>query len=360
MQAGIGSQSPDKSARLQARSDSNLLLHSPHERGQPRQSSGVTSSPHQNPDSKPTELPRAMHQADPSAASGSSEAGQSASHKAEELETKLSELTRRLSVAEQAAGVSSEIQSQLLQLKEDKAALQADLKQFMQHTSSMLTTIQAQMSRLMGCAPPTSAFPSAEHSYASAAVGQSDRRQGQGQLGAGHPETALPLQPQAQGSAEPNSPVGLAQARSSISDWRLESHGNQPSPLARHEIFQNAAPSKQLLPRATHSRAQAGQSGSWMDELCMGQDSRSTKVCWLLLGASGHSHVAAMKTWFWLGVLNVVFCFLLSRLQPAHIKATLCQDCIRVTLLLKHLQNVTSEGRGRSSCTDQQLSVMHM
>lgn len=286
MQAGILSQAPDESAiqRLpQLRPDSDQLLHSPPDLGQRRQTAGVTTSPCQSSDIKLTEPPVAMHQADAIAGSGLSEAGQYDLNREDELDTKMTELTHRLSAAEQAAGVSSEIQSQLLQLKEDKAAMQAELKQFMQHTSSMLTTIQAQMSRLMACSSATTAAPTAQHSCAAAALGQQGRSQGQGQLDLGHPETALPVQPQVVGSSEPVSPMTLAQARSSISDWRLESHGSQPSPLARHEIFQSAIPSKQMLPQATHSRAQPGQSGSWMDEPCMGADTSSTKVCWLWL-----------------------------------------------------------------------------
>lgn len=220
-----------------------------------------------------------MHLAEAAAAAGCLAEGQSASHRERELETKLNELTRRLSTAAQAAGISSEVQSQLLQLKEDKAALQADLKQFMQHTSSMLTTIQAQMSRLMGCGSPTITPLTAVHSCASAATGQLGRSQGQGHSDQGHLEPALPVQPQMLGSSEPVSPVTVAQARSSITDWRLESHGSQPSPLARHEIFQSAAPSKHTLPQATPGRGQPQQSASWMDELCMGLDRRSTKVC---------------------------------------------------------------------------------
>lgn len=297
MHAGTLSQPPSESAIQQLPQpgqDSDQLLHSPQDLGQPCQGAGAASSLCQSSDIKLTEPPAAMHHTEVAAGSGMSAEGQSASHREDELETKLSELTRRLSTAEQAAGVSSEIQSQLLQLKEDKAALQADLKQFMQHTSSMLTTIQAQMSRLMGCSSPATAAPTAQHSCASAGAGQQGRSQGQGQLDLGHPEIALPVQPQVVGSSEPVSPVTLAQARSSISDWRLESHGSQPSPLARHEIFQSAVPSKQMLPQATHSRAQPGQSGSWMDELCIGADRRSIKVCLALAGART-SHAAAVK-----------------------------------------------------------------
>ena len=194
--------------------------------------------------------------------------------RASELETKLSELTHRLSAAEQAAGPSNEIRGQLLQLKADKAALQADMKQFMQHTSSMLTTLQAQMSRLMGCSLPSTAPVSAENSCMSAASGQLNR----GRAG--------PAPAEGQGRSEPTSPLASAQARGSIHDWNLESHGSQPSPLARHEIFQSATPSlKHTLHQAGNpqptacSREQPGQLGFSVDELRMGLDKTRTQVC---------------------------------------------------------------------------------
>ena len=211
--------------------------------------------------------PSDLQQAEAGIEAGLSAEGDSASHRDFELETKLSELTHRLSAAERAAGGSSEIQRQLLQLKEDKAALQADLKQFIQHTSSMLTTIQAQMSRLMGCGTPSTAPVTAENSSTS------------GQLDRGYPEPALPAQARGCGSSEPVSPVTSAQARSSGYDWQLESRGSQPGPLARHEIFQTAATSPQHADhQAAHSRLQPGQSGSWMDELRINLDRRSTQV----------------------------------------------------------------------------------
>ena len=231
----------------------------------------ATSLSSEDPGAKLTGPTVSKQQAEAATAAGPPAEAESASHRESELETKLSELTHRLSAAELAAGHSSEIHSQLLQLKEDKAALQADLKQFMQHTSSMLTTLQAQMSRLMGCSLPSTAPVTAENSCASAASGQLDE---------GRSETALPAQTQAPGSPEKISPATLAQVRGSIHDWHLESHGSQPSPLARHEIFQSAASSpKHALQQAAHSRVQSGQSGSWMDELRMSLDKRRTKVC---------------------------------------------------------------------------------
>ena len=194
--------------------------------------------------------------------------------RASELETKLSNSSNRLSAADQVAGPSSEICDQLLQLKADKAALQADMKQFMQHTSSMLTTLQAQMSRLMGCSLPSTAPVSAENSCISAASGQLDE---------GRPESPLA---EGQGRSEPISPVTSAPARGSIHDWHLESHGSQPSPLARHEIFQSATPSpKHTLQQAGHpkptacGREQPGQLGISMDELRMGLGKRTMRVC---------------------------------------------------------------------------------
>ena len=232
---------------------------------------GATSLSSEDPGAKLTGPTVSTDQAEAATEAGWPAVGDSASHRESELDTKMSELTHRLRAAEQAAGHSSEIHSQLLQLQEDKATLQAELKQFMQHTSSMLTTLQAQMSRLMGCSRPSSAPVTAENSCASAASGQLDQ---------GRSETALPAQAQAPGSPEKISPATLAPARGSIHDWHLESHGSQPSPLARHEIFQSATSSPEhALQQAAYSRVQSGQSGSWMDELRTGLDKRRTQVC---------------------------------------------------------------------------------
>ena len=53
-----------------------------------------------------------------------------------DMQSKLVQLTQRLDAAEQAAKHHSELHSQLLQIKADKTALQSDLKQFMEHTST--------------------------------------------------------------------------------------------------------------------------------------------------------------------------------------------------------------------------------
>ena len=217
---------------------------------------------------EPAFVPQAAASED-SSAEASADVDRQASHGESELEAKLSELTYRLSVAEQAAGHHSQIQSQLTQLKGDKAALQEDLKQFMQHTSSMLTTIQAQMSRLMFPTADITAPASAEHIHASDASLR---------LNQDLPATALPARAPAEGSAEPSSPTTFAPARSSLHDWQLESHGSQPSPLARHEIFQRDASPRQALQQDPSSSNQPAEFGSWMAELQQGLGSRSKQV----------------------------------------------------------------------------------
>lgn len=269
----------------QLMSDTQQLLHSnTADVSQKPGNPGATSISSKDQDAKLKGSAVTTGQVQAATEGGSLAEQDSASHRESELETRLSELTHRLSAAEQAAGHSVEIHSQLLQLKADKAALQADLKQFMQHTSSMLTTLQAQMSRLMGCSLPSTAPVSAENSGTSAASGQLDQ---------GRPEPALSAQAEGQGRPEPISPVTSAQARGSIHDWHVESHGSQPSPLARHEIFQSTTPSpKHTLQQAGHpklaarSRHQPGQSGLSMDELRMGLDRRRTQVCSSWLGGT--------------------------------------------------------------------------
>lgn len=274
VQAGESAQAQGTSATQQPPqplSDPQQLLHTTTLDLDRQNGTGATSLSSEGPGAKLAWPTVSRHQTEAATEAVSPAEGDTASHRESELETKLSELTNRLSAAEQAAGHSSEIHSQLLQLKEDKAALQADLKQFMHHTSSMLTTLQAQMSRLMGCSLHSTAPVIAENSCTSAASEQSNQ---------GRSETALPAQAQALDSCENISPAISARARGSIHDWHLESHGSQPSPLARHEIFHDAASSpKHTVQQAAHSRVPAGQSGSWMDELCTGMDKRQAQVC---------------------------------------------------------------------------------
>ena len=65
--------------------------------------------------------------------------------------------------------------------------------------------------------------------------------------------------------------MASGQARDSLQDWWLESHGTQPSPLARHEIFQGSQ-------TASSTAGQPGQLSSWMDELQQGLGSRQEQV----------------------------------------------------------------------------------
>ena len=212
-------------------------------------------------------VPQAAASEDSSAAC-SAGGEQPTTDKESELEATLSELTLRLAAAEEAAGHHSEIQSQLMQLKSDKTALQDDLKQFMQHTSSMLTTIQAQMSRLMVPGAGNTASISAENSHASAASMHFSQ---------GLPATVLPAIAPALGGANLSSPTTCAPARSSLHDWQLESHGSQPSPLARHDIFQHDT-SPRGSQQAASSISQPAEFGSWMTELQQGLGSRSKQV----------------------------------------------------------------------------------
>ena len=121
----------------------------------------------------------------------------------QQLEAKLSALTDRLHAAEQAAGQHRELQQQLQELKQAKNALQADMKQFTEHISSMLTTLQSQVSKLL--LPGFSQGSTAQHTAVQSPANKGSP--GEGSLG------TAPLQ------------------------WRLESHGAVASPLARHQIF---------------------------------------------------------------------------------------------------------------------------
>lgn len=123
----------------------------------------------------------------------------------QQLEAQLSMLTDRLHAAEQAAGNHDELQQQLQQLKQDKAALQADVKQFTEHISSMLTTLQSQVSKLLLTGPI-------------------------------HPRPAK--QDAFQSPAEKHS-SSQGSIRSALPQWNVESHGTAPSPLARHQIFES-------------------------------------------------------------------------------------------------------------------------
>ncbi|DBA75846.1 TPA: hypothetical protein ACH3X1_010248 [Trebouxia sp. C0004] len=165
-------------------------------------------------------------------------AAESLSSREAELEVKLSELTQRLRNAEQAATQHSQLHSQLQQLKADKTALQSDLQQFMQHTSSMMTTLHSQISKLLVAAPTTSARAVAQQDHLASASRAGHREQD-------FCEHALHGKPSAEGhmgpTLRPASTLAAAQTRSSVQDWLLESHGDQPSPLACHEIFQRAA-----------------------------------------------------------------------------------------------------------------------
>lgn len=151
----------------------------------------------------------------------------------QQLEAKLSALTDRLHAAEQAAGSHSQLQQQLQELKQDKDALQADMKQFTDHISTMLTTLQSQVSKLF----------------------LTDPKQGQiYQHGA--------VQNRADEGSHSQGSEGLAPLQ-----WNVESHGMAPSPLARHQIFQSEALE---LPRATHSHSDIA-----AEHLCMPLDAGS-------------------------------------------------------------------------------------
>ena len=202
-------------------------------------------------------------------------ASQSMSSREAELEGKLGELTRRLTTAEQAAGHQTQLHSQLQQVKADKAALQSELKQFMQHTSSMMTTLQSQISRLIVAAPSGSAQVAPESSQRASAsrAGQAGQGTPTHGLHVGDPEGWLG---QAQG---PASPPAAPQVRSSVQEWLVESHGNQPSPLAHHEIFQGSSPPVQSSSRPVQGSAvQQGIPPSWVDELQQAPGRRQEQV----------------------------------------------------------------------------------
>ena len=201
-------------------------------------------------------------------------AAESLSSREAELEVKLSELTQRLTNAEQAAVHHGQLHNQLQQLKADKTALQSDLQQFMQHTSSMMTTLQSQISKLIVTAPTTSAQAVAEQAHLASASR------------AGHPkqdscEHALHRQPsegQMGPALGPASTLAAAQTRSSVQDWLLESHGDQQSPLACHEIFQDAASRMQSSRDVQANDVQQRQSQSQVNGLQLGLGRRQEQV----------------------------------------------------------------------------------
>ena len=202
-------------------------------------------------------------------------AAESLSSREAELEVKLSELSQRLGNAEQAAAYHSQLHSQLQQLKADKTALQSDLQHFMQHTSSMMTTLQSQISKLIVATPATSAQAIAEQ----AQLAPASR--------AGHPrqdtrEHAVHGTPSREGhlgpALGPASTPAPAQTRSSVQDWLLESHGDQPSPLVCHEIFQGAASCMQSSRDVQGKTVQQRQSQSRVDGLQLGLNRRQEQV----------------------------------------------------------------------------------
>ena len=202
-------------------------------------------------------------------------AAESLSSREAELEVKLSELSQRLGNAEQAAAHHSQLHSQLQQLKADKTALQSDLQHFMQHTSSMMTTLQSQISKLIVATPATSAQAIAEQ----AQLAPASR--------AGHPrqdtrEHAVHGTPSREGhlgpALGPASTPAPAQTRSSVQDWLLESHGDQPSPLVCHEIFQGAASRMQSSRDVQGKTVQQRQSQSRVDGLQLGLNRRQEQV----------------------------------------------------------------------------------
>lgn len=220
-------------------------------------------------------------------------ASQSMSSREAELEGKLGELTRRLTTAEQAAGHQTQLHSQLQQVKADKAALQSELKQFMQHTSSMMTTLQSQISRLIVAAPSGSAQVAPESSQRASAsrAGQAGQGTPTHGLHVGDPEGWLG---QAQGHA---SPPAAPQIRSSVQEWLVESHGNQPSPLAHHEIFQGSSPPVQSSRPVQGSAMQQGIPPSWVDELQQAPGRRQVQVsCPYLYVVSGQTLTVQLIT----------------------------------------------------------------
>ena len=199
---------------------------------------------------------------------------ESLSSREAELEVKLSELTQRLTNAEQAAVHHSQLHSHLQQLKADKTALQSDLQQFMQHTSSMMTTLQSQISKLIVAAPATSAQAVAEQAHLASTSRAGHPRQDtcehalHGKPSEGHLGPAL----------DPASTLAPAQTRSSVQEWLLESHGDEPSPLACHEIFEGTASRMQSSRDVQGNTVQQRQSQSRLNGLKLGLDSRQEQV----------------------------------------------------------------------------------
>ncbi len=206
-------------------------------------------------------------------------AAESLSSREAELEVKLSELTQRLSNAEQAAAHHSQLHSQLQQLKADKTALQSDLQQFMQHTSSMMTTLQSQISKLIVATPATSAQTVAEQAHLASASRAGHSRQDTFE----HALHEKPSEGHLGPALGPASTLAPAQTRSSVQDWLLESHGDQPSPLACHEIFQGAVTHMQSSRDAQGSTVHQRQSRSLVNGLQLELDRRQEQVrCSLL------------------------------------------------------------------------------
>ena len=212
------------------------------------QGAGAGRQPHQ-PCDKASETPSEV-----------AAAAESTTNRPSQLESKLDELTQRLNAAEEASKHHCELHTQLQQLKQDKTALQSDLKHFMQHTSCMLTTLQSQISRLMVAGPASTQQPAADQGRKASALEHAE--QGSPGQHAGAAEVGC--------MAGASRPTALGQARSNLPEaWRLESHGDQPSPLARHEIFERPL---SALQSAQHTSAGpkelAGQqAASWIDEL---------------------------------------------------------------------------------------------
>ena len=201
-------------------------------------------------------------------------AAESLSSREAELEVKLSELTHRLTNAEQAAAHHSQLHNQLQQLKADKTALQSDLQQFMQHTSSMMTTLQSQISKLIVTAPTTSAQAVAEQAHLASASRAGHSKQDSCE----HALHGQPSEGQMGPALGPASTLAAAQTRSSVQDWLLESHGDQPSPLACHEIFQGAASRMQSSRDVQANDVQQRQSQSQVNGLQLGLGRRQEQV----------------------------------------------------------------------------------
>ncbi len=201
-------------------------------------------------------------------------AAESLSSREAELEVKLSERTQRLSNAEQAAAHHSQLHGQLQQLKADKTALQSDLQQFMQHTSSMMTTLQSQISKLIVATPTTPAQAVAEQAHLASASRAGHPRQDACE----HALHGTPSEGHLGPALGPASTPAPAQTRSNVQDWLLESHGDQPSPLACHEIFQGAASRMQSSRDVQGNAVQQRQSKSRVNGLQLGLDRRQEQV----------------------------------------------------------------------------------